>query len=178
MHQPESMSVYLSGSADSICCGCLTRGAFGAKGEARNGENAPCGVRKKTADGPLPSPANAAPPARPGRCPPGLRIRPRLDQSGSGLSSPHSIADVGYVMPRQLFQCQGRRTGCTGLDDLLWRLSKNRVELPSVLDWPDTPFHTNGAERDICAWATRHGKSRSEPAAGTGRSPAIPAPEP
>ena len=49
----------------------------------------------------------------------------------------------------------GRRTGYTGLDDLLWRLSKNRGELPPVPDWPATPLHTNGAERDIRAQVTR-----------------------
>ena len=49
----------------------------------------------------------------------------------------------------------GRRTGYTGLDDLLWRLSKNRAGLLRVLDWPATPLHTNGAERDIRAQVTR-----------------------
>ena len=49
----------------------------------------------------------------------------------------------------------GRRRVCTGLDGPLWRLSKNRDELPPVLDWPATPLHTNGAERDIRARATR-----------------------
>ena len=49
----------------------------------------------------------------------------------------------------------GRRTGYTGIDDLLWRLSKNRAELPPVLDWPATPLNTNGAERDIRAQVTQ-----------------------
>ena len=43
----------------------------------------------------------------------------------------------------------GRRTGYTGLDGPLWRLSKDGDELPPVPDWPATPLHTNGAERDI-----------------------------
>ena len=49
----------------------------------------------------------------------------------------------------------GRRTGYSDLDDLLWRLSQNRAELPPVLDWPATPLHTNGAERDIRVQVTR-----------------------
>ena len=49
----------------------------------------------------------------------------------------------------------GRRTVCTDIDGPLWRLSQNRDELPPVLDWPATPLHTNGAERDIRAQVTR-----------------------
>ncbi len=42
-----------------------------------------------------------------------------------------------------------RRTGFAILDRLLARLHANKPELLMVLDRPESPLHTNGAERDI-----------------------------
>ena len=49
----------------------------------------------------------------------------------------------------------GRRTGYASLDKQLQRLKANKGELLRVLECPDTPLHTNGAERDIRAHVTR-----------------------
>ncbi|MDE0530019.1 MAG: transposase [Albidovulum sp.] len=46
-------------------------------------------------------------------------------------------------------------TGYASLDGLLSRLAANKDELLRVLDHPETPLHTNGAERDIRAHAAR-----------------------
>jgi len=57
------------------------------------------------------------------------------------------------------------RTGFATLDRLLARLHANRDELLVVLDRPDVPLHTNGAENDIRCQVTRRkisGGTRSE----------------
>ena len=64
----------------------------------------------------------------------------------------------------------GRRTGYASLDKQLQRLKANKGELLRVLECPDTPLHTNGAERDIRAHVTRRKisfgtRSESGPAA-------------
>ena len=48
-----------------------------------------------------------------------------------------------------------RRTGFATLDRLLQRLAANKEELLVVLDRPDVPLHTNGAENDIRCQVTR-----------------------
>jgi Transposase IS66 family len=48
-----------------------------------------------------------------------------------------------------------RRTGFVTLDRLLKRLHANKAELLMVLDWPETPLHTNGSENDIRCYVTR-----------------------
>ncbi len=57
------------------------------------------------------------------------------------------------------------KTGFLRLDRLLARLHANRDELLVVLDRPEVPLNTNGAERDIRAMVTRRkfsGGTRSE----------------
>ena len=48
-----------------------------------------------------------------------------------------------------------RRTGFAVLDRLLARLHANKPDLLKVLDHPDIPLHTNGAERDIRCHVTK-----------------------
>jgi hypothetical protein len=48
-----------------------------------------------------------------------------------------------------------RRTGFATLDGLLARLHANKAELLMVLDRPEIPLHTNGAENDIRCQVTR-----------------------
>ena len=48
-----------------------------------------------------------------------------------------------------------RRTGFVALDRLLKRLHANKTELLMVLDRPEIPLHTNGAENDIRGHVTR-----------------------
>ena len=58
-----------------------------------------------------------------------------------------------------------RRTGFATLDRLLERLHANKPERFRVLEQPDIPLHTNGAERDIRAHLTKRkisGGTRSE----------------
>ena len=92
VHHLAPVGVSPSEAATSICCGGSARGVFGAEGEARSGENAPCGARKRTADGPLPSPANAAPPARAGRCRARGVVTPAKTPSGSAGIRPRLLA--------------------------------------------------------------------------------------
>ena len=49
----------------------------------------------------------------------------------------------------------GQRTGYASLDNQLRRLAANKEELLRVLEYPATPLHSNGAERDIRAHVTR-----------------------
>ncbi len=58
-----------------------------------------------------------------------------------------------------------RRTGFVTLDRLLARLHANKTELLMVLDRPEIPLHTNGAENDIRCHVTRRklsGGTRSD----------------
>jgi hypothetical protein len=48
-----------------------------------------------------------------------------------------------------------RRTGFATLDGLLARLHANKAELLMVLDRPEIPLHTNGAENDIRCQVTK-----------------------
>ena len=108
-------------------------------------------------------PSTLAPATPTGRRPPGGAIKPRFTfptgppRRGGGRSYPnqHLRHPTRNELSARFDRIFGRRTGYTDLDDLLWRLSKNRDGLLRVLDWPATPLHTNGAERDIRARATR-----------------------
>jgi hypothetical protein len=58
-----------------------------------------------------------------------------------------------------------RHTGFVSLDRLLQRLHANKAELLAVLDHPDIPLHTNGAENDIRCQVTKRkvsGGTRSD----------------
>ncbi len=58
------------------------------------------------------------------------------------------------------------KTGHVMLDRLLARLAANKAELLRVLEYPETPLHSNGAEQDIRAHVTRRKLSagtRSDP---------------
>ena len=58
-----------------------------------------------------------------------------------------------------------RRTGFVTLDRLLARLHANKAELLMVLDRPEIPLHTNGAENDIRCQVTKRkisGGTRSD----------------
>jgi hypothetical protein len=58
-----------------------------------------------------------------------------------------------------------RRTGFATLDRLLVRLHANKAELLRVLDRPEIPLHTNGAENDIRCQVTKRkisGGTRSD----------------
>jgi hypothetical protein len=48
-----------------------------------------------------------------------------------------------------------RTTGFASLDRLLLRLHANRAKLLMVLDHPEIPLHTNGAENDIRCQVTK-----------------------
>ena len=59
-----------------------------------------------------------------------------------------------------------RKTGFVTLDRLLARLHGRKEELLRVLDWPEIPLHTNGAENDIRCHVTKRkvsGGTWSEP---------------
>ena len=58
------------------------------------------------------------------------------------------------------------KTGHVNLDRLLSRLAANKAELLRVLEYPETPLHSNSAERDIRSHVTRRKLSagtRSDP---------------
>ncbi|MGO4568242.1 transposase [Rhizobium sp. 2YAF20] len=63
--------------------------------------------------------------------------------------------DLARALGRRFERIFTLVTGYEVLDKLLRRLHRRKSELLKVLDYPDTPLHTNASENDIRAWVTK-----------------------